>query len=245
MQFSDTTNKNGLIQRYEDYTNFGDGVVTDDPTLLSKVTADINETLHDLTSEIMLSDDNFQFDDPYRTDYAVATTPLVASQRDYQFDSISFLSLTRVDISYDGTNYYRATPFDSGAYGEGLGNDTLTDNDFSKTEPMYDPKAFGFWLYPMADATDVSNGGEIRIEYNRSFAEFATTDTTKEPPIVRTFHELIAIGAAMKYLIRKRDPNAASLKVLYDEGKEAMKKFYGRRNEDFTLTFNPQIQDYS
>lgn len=245
MQFSDTTNKDGLIQRYEDYTNLDDGVVSGDTTLLAKATADINETLHDLTTEIMLSDDNFQFDDPYRTDYAVATTPLVADQRDYQFDAISFLSLTRVDITYDGTNYYRATPFDSGAYFEGLGNDTLTDNEFSKTEPKYDPKAFGFWLYPRASAQDVTNGGEIRIEFNRSFAEFDTTDTTQEPPIVRPFHELIAIGAAMKYLLRKRDPNAGSLKALYEEGKAQMKSFYGRRNEDFSLTFSPQIQDYS
>ena len=140
MQLSDTTNKTGLLQRYEDYTNMDDGVVTGDSVLKAKAINDLNETLFDLTTAIMIADDNFQWDDPNRTDFPVATTPLVAAQRDYQFDSISFLSLRRVDISWDGTTYYRATPFDSSQELDGLGNDATVDNRFSRTEPMYDPQ---------------------------------------------------------------------------------------------------------
>jgi hypothetical protein len=245
MQFNDTTNKNGLIQRIEDYTNLGDGVISGDSTLLKKVTADVNETVYDLTTELMLLQDSFDWDDPYKTDYPIATTSLVANQRDYQFDSISFLKLKRVDISYDGVNYYRATAFDSASFEDGLGNDSTTDALFDKTKPHYDPKAFGFWLYPMADATDVSNGGKIRIEYSRGHTEYDPTDTDKEPPIDRPFHDLIAMGAAAKWAIRKSEPNAGNLLSLYEQGKAKMVQHYDQRNEDSFISMkNTFIDSY-
>lgn len=243
MQYNDTTNKNGIIQRIEDYTNLGDGVISSDSTLLKKFTADVNETVHDLTTDIMLLQDSFDWDDPYKTDYPIATTPLVASQRDYQFDNISFLKLKRVDVSYDGVTYYRATPFDSAAYMDGMGNDTKTDAQFTKSEPMYDPKAFGFWLYPMADATDVSNGGVIRIEYSRGHTEYVSTDITKEPPIDRPFHDLIALGAAARWAIRKRQSNAGDLLGLYEQGKTKMIQHYDKRNEDSFINFKHNVID--
>lgn len=244
MNFSDTTNKNGLIQRCERYTNLGDGVISGDSTLLAYFTADINETLYDIITEIMMSQDTFEWDDPTLTTFPVATTPLVASQRDYQFDNISFLKLRRVDVSYDGTNYYRANPFDSSSYLAGMGNDTSVDGNFSKTDPKYDPKAFGFWLYPMANATDVANGGKIRIEFTRAFDEYTTDDTTKQPPIDRPFHDLIAIGASQKWAATKGSENKNELLAMYREGIDALKRYYNNRNEDMDLVMNPQFDDY-
>lgn len=241
MIYSDTTNKNGVIQRYERYHLFDDGVVSGDSTLLKQVTSDVNEIVHELTTEIMLLQDSFDWDDPNKTDYPIATTPLVASQRDYQFDSISFLKLKRIDISYDGTTYYRATAFDSSSYMEGLGSDSLTDAEFTKTEPYYDPKAFGFWLYPRADATDVANGGVIRIEYSRGHTEYQSSDTDKEAPIDRNFQDLIPMGAAL------RSPNLSvgqynKLLPLYERGKEKMVQHYANRNEDNALIFQEDIR---
>lgn len=253
MQFSNTTTKAGLIQRYERHTQLGDGVVSGDNDFLRIATSDINETLYEMTNEIILHDDNFEWDDPYKTDYPIATTPLVADQRDYQFDSISFLKLKRVDVSWDGTNYYRATPFDSGAYFDGLGNDTEVDKNFNKTDPKYDPKSFGFWLYPRASAADVTAGGEIRIEFTRSFTEFAYDDTTAEVPIDRPFHDLVAVGAALKNPDISNDQynkllNRFGVKQPNGEWTGEMGKMlahYGSRNEDSQLVFNPQIDNYS
>jgi len=253
MAFSNTTTKAGLIQRYERHTQLGDGVVSGDTDLLRIATADINVTIYMMTNEIILADDNMEWDDPYKSDYPIATTPLVAGQRDYQFDSISFLKLKRVDISWDGSTYYRGTPFDSGAYLEGLGNDANTDGNFSRNEPHYDPKAFGFWLYPRATAQDVANGGKVRIEYQRAFTEFEYDDTTAEPPIDRPFHDLIAVGAALKNpsltsdqynklsrMFGEKQPNGE-----WTGGMGQLLNHYGSRNEDFTLVFNPQIEDYT
>lgn len=144
MVYNDISTKNGLIQLVEDYSNLGDGVISGDTTLLKKTTVRVNETINDIILEIMKSQDNFDWDDPTRTDFAVATTPLVALQRDYQFDNLSFLKIKRMDITWDNVNWYRATSFDSTTHEDGLGNDTITDTRFQLTEPKYDPKAFGF-----------------------------------------------------------------------------------------------------
>lgn len=240
MQFSDTTNKNGIIQRVEDYAGFSDGTITGDTTFLKKVTAHVNETLHELTSDLMLLQDDFDWDDPYKADYPIATTPLVEDQRDYQFEGISFLKLKRVDITYDGTNWYRATPFDSTSFTEGFGNDTKVDENFEKTAPMYDPKAFGFWLYPRASAEDVAAGAKARIEFSRSFDEFEYTDTTTEPPIDRPWHDLIAIGTALK-LPNLNAEQFTKLQPRYAEGRALMKRAYSRRNEDQVLSFKQSL----
>jgi hypothetical protein len=244
MVYNNTTTKAGLIQRYERHSLLGDGVVSGDTTLLKQVTADINETLYDITNRIILANDNFDWDDPYKTDYPIATTPLVADQRDYQFDNISFLKLKRVDVTYDGVNYYRAEPFDSATYQEGFGNDTKTDANFSKTAPFYDPKSFGFWLYPRASAEDVANGAKARVEYTRAYDEYTYDDTTKEPPIDRPFHDLIAIGASLKLPTLPND-QYNKLLLKYQQGIADLEVYYGTRNEDFAMAINPQLQTYS
>lgn len=243
MVYNDTTNKNGIVQRYERHSLLGDGVVSGDTTLLKQVTADINETVFDLTNRIILSYDNFDWDDPTRTDFPIATTPLLAGQRDYQFDNISFLKIKRVDVSYDGVNYYRAEPFDSATYREGLGNDDAVDANFAKSQPFYDPKSFGFWLYPRANASDVTAGGKIRVEYTRAYDEYTYDDTTKEPPIDRPFHDLIAIGAALKNPTITAD-QYQKLLGWYTRGVADMEASYGTRNEDFAMSITPQLQDY-
>lgn len=241
MVFSDTTNKNGLIQRYERYAEYGDGVVSSDDTLLKQVTGDINQTTYDLTSTIMLLQDSFDWDDPYKSDYPVATTPLVAGQRDYQFDSISFLKLKRVDITYDGVTWTRAEAFDSASLAEGLGSDSATDDRFNSSAPKYDPKAFGFWLYPRATAEQVADGAMARIEFSRGHTEYVHTDTDKEAPIDQPFHDLIAIGAALRSPTISND-QYTKLTRLYDEGKERMVMHYANRNEDTFLNWNYDIR---
>lgn len=246
MQFSNTTTKAGILQRIEDYTQLGDGVITGDTTLRKKMTANVNETLYELTTDIMLLQDSFDWDDASLTDFPIATTPLVAGQRDYAFSGIDFLKLKRVDITYDGTNWVRATPFDSASYFDkpGFGSNAV-DVNFLKTAPMYDPKGSGFWLYPLATASDVSAGAKARIEYSRAFDEFTDDDTTKEPPIDRNFRDLIAIGASLKWP-GIPDKQYQKLINLYAEGRQRMVLHYSKRNEDSFLVFGSanRLEDY-
>ena len=242
MQYSDTTNKNGIIQRIERHTELGDGVISGDETTRKQVTADVNETIYELTTDLMLLQDSFDWDDPNKADYPIATTPLVADQRDYQFDSISFLKLKRVDVTYDGETWYRAEAFDSASLADSLGNDTEVDSRFTASAPKYDPKGFGFWLYPRATAAQVAAGAKARIEFSRGHTEFDESDTIEEPPIDRPFHDLIAIGAALRWpSLSTSQYNKLSVK--YVEGREKMVQHYAQRNEDTFLTFKGDLRE--
>lgn len=242
MQYNNTTEKNGLIQRYERYTEMGDGVVSGDGDFLKIATADVNESIFELTTLLMLQQDSFDWDDPYKTDYPIATTPLIADQRDYQFDSISFLKLKRVDVTYDGVNWVRAEAFDSTAYNMPLGNESEVDENFTTDAPKYDPKGFGFWLYPRATAAQVAAGAKARIEYSRGHTEYVSTDTTKQPPIDRPFHDLIAIGAALRHPSISND-QYTKLTNKYEEGKAVMLQHYAGRNEDTFLTWPTDLRE--
>ena len=171
-------------------------------------------------------------------------------------DSISFLKIKRVDITYDGTNYYKGEPFDSATYREGLGDDDKTDTNFSKTAPQYDPKSFGFWLYPMASADDVTAGAKARMEFARAYTEYVYGDTTKEAPIDRPFHDLIAVGAALRNPGLPSDQykklqnifgvkSMTSRGAIWSGGMGLMLAHYGSRNEDFAMDINPQLETYT
>lgn len=245
MEFSNTTSKNGLIQRCEDYTNIGDGGISGDTTTLKKFTSHINETLYDVVVAIMRSQDEFDWDDSNYADYPIGTAALVANQRDYTLPaSLNFLTIKRLDVTYDGTNWYRATPIDSSQFEFGVGSADTEDSYFSRTEPRYDAKANGFWLYPRASASDVASGAQFRLEYTREFDEFVYTDTTQEPGIDRPFHDLLAVGASLKWAVAKDMQKALNLKALWDQGLASLMDYYNKRNKDAQLLMDPQIPNY-
>lgn len=249
MQFSDTTNLAGLIQRCEDYTGIGTGNISGDSTTLKKFTNNINEALYDIIIEIMRSIDSYDWDDVnHTTDYPIGTFALTTN-RDYTFpSSLNFLTLKRLDITYDGSKWYRATPIDSSEMGHGLGdtnNATNEDAYYELTQPRYDPKSDGFWLYPKATQAQVDAGAKARIEFTRKFDEFTSSDAAQEPPIDRPFHDLVAVGASLKWAVMKDQVRAQNLNTLYLQGIDKLKTYYGRKNTDAQLIMDPQIPSYS
>ena len=94
---------------------------------------DINLWYQKIVSMIFESQDDSDFDDQRNTNYPVVTTPMVAGQRDYSIPvSEEVLKIKRVDITYDGTHYFRATPFDNGVPAWGFGNPTDEDANMIK-----------------------------------------------------------------------------------------------------------------
>ena len=97
MEFSNTTNKNGIIQLAEDYTDLGDGYISGNSTMLKKFTAWANETGDDLWFAIWSSMGSWQWDDSNQTDLPQATTDLVSGQSRYTMPT-SALTIKRVEI---------------------------------------------------------------------------------------------------------------------------------------------------
>ena len=106
MQYSDTTNKNGLLQRMEFWTNLGDAGITGNTLLKAQFTQGLNNWYHKVVTMILASHDEIDWDDVNHADFPVLTTDLVANQQDYSIPaSEKVLKIKRVEWTPDGTNW--------------------------------------------------------------------------------------------------------------------------------------------
>ena len=200
---------------------------------------------------ILESIDETDFDDARATDYPILTTPM-AAQRDYSIPvSEKVLKIKRVDVTYDGTNYVRAEPLDDSEIPYGLGNDSITDSNFSTAAPRYDVSYNSLWLYPMPTASQVSAGGKIRIEWTRQITPFTSadytsvlTDSTVVPGFDDPFHPILYWGAAFEFATKRNLPQLPAINAQLQDYELRLRAAYGRKNKDRRLAFIPDNINY-
>ncbi len=176
----------------------------------------------------MKAEDESYFDDARFTGYPKITIPLKTS-RDYyiaptQTDiggiQYSVLKLKSISVCYDGVNIYRGNPVDIAetnlpeADSANSAANAKLDNYFSRTAPKYSYKNGALFLYPMATATDVANGGYIIAEFERGAADFTLAELTAGtaiPGFDVTFHAMLAYGPASEFCLAKTMPQYKSV----------------------------------
>lgn len=207
---------------------------------------DINIWYQKIVSMIFESQDDSDFDDARAANYPVQTTPMVASQRDYTMPvSERVLKIKRVDVTYDGVNWYRATPFDTGTYDYGIGftnsssADPTFDASFIKQAPRWDYAYNAVWISPMPTAVDVAAGGSIRVEWDRAITPFTTadytsvlTDSTVVPGFDLSFHGMLPHGAAFEYAVSRQLPQLAQIGTGLQDWELRLRQAYGRKDLD-------------
>lgn len=252
--FNDTSNKSGLIQLCEQYTGLGDGNISGNATLLKQFTRGINNAYQKIVTIIFESQDDWEWDDigttdgttASRSDYPVATVSLVAGQRDYTFPlSLKLMKIQRVDVSYNGSTFYRCTPWDSQETSLGLGNDSDVDARYTQTNPVYDVRANSVWLYPRGDTTSVTAGGVLRIEFLREPVEFASTNTANTPGIDTAFQPMLALDASIDYCMVNSPSLIGVLSSRYSDMESRLRKYYSRKNEDTVYQVKSQYINYN
>lgn len=213
---------------------------------------DINIWYQKAVSMIFESQDDTDFDDNRNTSYPIVTTPLVAGQRDYPIlVSNAVLKIKRVDVTYDGTNYFRATPFDNGATSWGLGNLTNEDANMIKQAPRYDIQYQAIFLYPLAVASDVSAGAKMRVEWERNITPFTAADYTSDPNDSTVilgfdppFHPIVAYGAGYEFANANNLPQLQNIKQDLTDWENRLRIAYGRKDLDTVLMFKPGYDSY-
>lgn len=260
MKLSDRTNKNGIVQHIERETGLGDGIIDTGSTTdqLRFFVSDINRYYMQYYFRLINGNPDIDPDDPAWGDLSSGTFPLSANRALELPTSEKIVKYKRVDITYDGTNWNKATLFDSLSHGDGLGNETHEDARFSTSAPYYDPKGNSLLIYPKATAAQVSAGAKARLEWVREPEEFlatgtytdgATTWSDKEPCFDEAFHPLLYLKPSLKYLERKK-PKATQILGMKEQIKELedlFDKHYGLKNEDTPITIGTldTINDYS
>src|SRR2546425_13286990 len=86
MQLSDTTNKNGLIQECEFWTNLGDGTISGDSALLKVFVNRINRAYDRVLPILQSGYDTMKWDDSVNhTKHPIATFNIQSGIGDYEF----------------------------------------------------------------------------------------------------------------------------------------------------------------
>lgn len=225
IQFSDTTNRDGLIELIERNTNTQSATTSDYP--LKVKTADVNEALGNFFLLATKASGRFQFDDTNQTDLPVITTDLVASQQDYTFlvDSSTpanlIMDVRQVRRKDSSGNWKTITQIDRESF------DINSYEGVTGTPEYFDVTGNSIILYPKPSYNS-DEGLELYI--SRTPAYFASTDTTKKAGIPYDFHPYLHFRPSYLYCMINDLPQAAGLKIEVDKYETMIKDYYTRRN---------------
>jgi len=172
----------------------------------------------------------------------IATTDLVANQQEYSFPS-DILKIKRMEITYDGTNWYEVTSLDVNERSS-TADSTSVAADFDQSEPFYDLMDDSLMLYPIPTAA-VSDG--LKIWYSKLPTELSSV--TSEPNFARPFHKGLAYGAAKDFFEKYLDKegNATKMKnadTNIEKTIARMKAFYRKRHQDRKYIIGTYFADY-
>ncbi len=230
MIFSDTTNKNGIIQQIEFRTSLGDGYISGDTTLLAQITGQVNDAYMKATRIIMSADGKWKWDDTNHVDRPNAYTDLqdgvnvVPLLDDAPSTNQDWLSVERVEIKDVNGNYVKVPHVDQieeqGSIEE---RDSIDGSVVS-----YDLEGTTIILQP---APNYNSANGIKVWFKRSPLLFSTSgDDAKRPGFASTFHEYLVLLPTYWWEKYKRvgDPEQTMRDIL--EMERAMKEHYSRRD---------------
>jgi len=222
MQFSDTSNINGIIQLCEDYCNLGNTGISGNAILLKKFTAYANETNREIWSVIFQHYGGWQYDDSNQTDLPIAKTALVANQTTYPIPLGSYTVRQMEWLDEDG-NWNKLQPLTTEQIA-----DHFAISEFEKTPGS--PKYYSMLndtvtLYP---AADFSQADSLKVYFDRGSHDFVSTDTTATSGFIAEFHGVIPVGASMRYWFSKPQGTDAynKLTVEYEKMKKNIGDYY-------------------
>lgn len=241
MVYSDTTNKNGLLQMCEFYTGLGDAGISGNATLKAQFTQLLNARYHEAVGIVLLSQDEWDFDDPAHanTSNFPKTYNLSANTANVDIDvkTNKILRVDRVEITYDGSNWYKAEPIDLGEMSVPQ-NQTDINNTFSQSEPFYDMVGDSVFLYPIPTAAVT---GGLKVFFTREIDEFVVGDTTQEPALDEPFHKYLPLGASIDWLVSAQSdsPKIPLYQKDLDRTAQLMRQYYGTKNQDRHYVLKP------
>jgi len=230
LQFSDTTTRNGIIQRLENDTNIGKANISGNADLLADFTAIINGYASKATSIIITATGDWTWDDTSHTDQAVATTDIVSGQGDYTVlnntpeSTKDYLRPNRVEIKDENGKWTRLVKRDIRRYYDSITERRLTGG----TPTAFDWNGTSVFLDQIPNFASIAG---LRVWFERAQINFVVADTTKRPGFASIFHEYLVLGPLYhwekKNLPEKSEQTYRDLVTM----EEAIKKHYSQRDK--------------
>lgn len=208
MPFSDTTNKTGLIQRCEKFTNLGYGGISGSANDLLDFTVKINDAFDELMPLLLSFSNYLKWDDTNQTDLPIGTINMVSGQADYTIaqddNSLDILNITQLEIlpSSSASNYIEMEEM---TIDDPRAIVAMAPNSSETGVPVaWLKRGNTVFLYPKPNYAS-TNG--IKIFFEREASYFSSIDTTKEAGIPRPFQLLLALRASLDWLLVNKPAN--------------------------------------
>jgi hypothetical protein len=253
--FSDTVNRNGVIQLIEKNLGFSPGDISGNADLLADFTADVNLTIDEILGFMFPLGGTWQLDDSNHTDYPIVYANIVLGQRDYTFTTDEqgnyILDIYKVTVADPRGVYRELEAVDQQTLnGANYNTDTLIDGQNSSGIPTrYDKTANGIFL-DLIPNYNYTRGLQVFI--NREASYFTVADTSKRLGFAHLFHEYLALRPSYIYATRKSMPIAGGrlkngaytgLASMVANMKEEIKNYYGSREKDAPAKMRPNVEN--
>lgn len=233
MYFNPTDKSNSIIGDI-DFLLFGDSSTLNDSYSLADRTRNVNITLDETVAEMFKADPNWDYDDTSNTDFPIATTDLIASQDNYSFPDTT-LVINRVRIMDPNGDMKTLEP---------VTRAELTDAELASTgtPTSFYKKGGSFFPVPIPNYGATTG---VEVEFQRGANHFETTDTDVAPGFNSLFHQILSVGASLRYAVANGMREKVSfLKGMKDEITLSIREHYQTRSKDekpqITLKRNPR-----
>lgn len=240
MVYSDTTNKNGIVQLCESLCKLGDSGITGDTTLFKQFTGYLNQAYKKVAIAILRVDRNWNWDDSNWSDYPVATVNLVSGQREYALptstaggNASNLWQVDLIEIMDTSGVYHPIVPME---YGE-----LETTATGMPTKYTLSGKNIRLEAIPLTGYVTTTAG--MRVRFKRSVSEFTTASTTAQPGFIDTYHDLLAYDASATYLIPINTQLALTYSQIFENRLKLLQTDWMNRTDDRT-GFKAKVRNY-
>lgn len=242
MQFSDTTNKNGLIQLSEALCNLGDAGISGDTTLLKQFTGYLNQAYSEVVMAIMSVDKTWKFDDFNYTDIPEAPITMVNAQRDYTLpvastgaDVATLLRVNKVWVLDATGNRIELQP---------MGPEDDFDRTTTGIPSRYRLDGKSIFLDPRPATGSVTLTSGLIIQFQRVPDAFASSGSdTQQPGFMATYHDLLPLKASSWYLLPIKPDLASAYEQRFLSRLELLKRDYAMKDDNTPRRMTPAMHD--
>lgn len=245
MVFSDTTNKNGLIQDCEVLLNFPDAGISGDSTALKQFTNLINQGYLKVASYALTVSSGWQWDDSNYTDYPRGTSTLVNNQRDYTLPVASTGANASTcwkvkEVSILDTAGYELKLMPSARTEAQLRR--LYTSAGTPREYLLVGNAIKLFPTPTSSYVTLTNG--LIVYFARSPDLFSSSDTTQQPGLPEPFHRMISFEACIDYAGSRGLQSVQYFQAKLAELKGQLDDVMANRNDDNRARMMPRVEQY-
>lgn len=233
LQFSDTTNKKGIIQACERLTLLGDGGISGNSQLLKDFTARINGASSRVWSVIFRNHGAWKYDDGNQADLPQGSDTLTAGQSTYALPEEA-LTVDRIEVKDSAGNYIKLVPITEQELIPSV--DEYMEN--ANTPYAYRLLGRTVELFPASSYTLASG---FKVYFTRGSVAFDSGDTTETPGFCSEYHEILPILASLDWMYVNK-PNSPSIVHLTNQERELMAElgnYYSKRWRDHQPKVRP------